>query len=138
MSLLHSVMDIERFAVVAAQELGAPGAEATQRQVNHLVASMPKMTLTLAEATTVLERMQLPTCGLPQSSIQSLKLAIARSLSSVDCRNRPSGGHGICQMHLSFFNYRTKSDWSVLMNESAAVEARMWIVVQRALTINLL
>ena len=135
MGLLSRVMEVERFVALAKSTMGDGGVDAVGVQVDHLVETMAKADLSLSEAVEVLEQVRMPTCPLSPSDVDRVVKAVNKKLSAGPSGQRLSDKR---QSHSSFFNYMEKGDWVVLMDERAAVETRLEVVVNRAMSIGLL
>ena len=136
--MLARYHEIVRYAQVAQ----APGSGVDPRAVadvktvhiESLVASIVSDPPPLAECTALLEELQKPSC-MSESDIALLTRAINSHLVKTPASK---GSNGKLQSHLTFFNYMTKDDWAVLIDERSPVDARMAVVVRRAMSIGLM
>ena len=105
-------------------------------QVEHFVSTIDKAPPSLADATTVLQELQHPSSPFSKPDIDLISAAINKSVSM----DSSIGKRGCCasQTHLHMYNYMTKSDWEVLVDEKSPVESRIGIIVDRAMSIGLL
>ena len=134
MSLLSRVLELQRFALLAKTTMGDGGGAAILAQVDHLVACVPKMDVSLSDAIPVLEELRMPHCQLSASDVERVIKALNRKLSA---GQKQKGTKASRQTHAFFHNYLTRDDWEVLLRENAPVESRLQIIASRALSIGL-
>ena len=106
-----------------------------QRQVENLVSTIETSPPPpVAEAASLMEELQAPTCRLSMSHKEMSSQAVQKAMSA-ESRKRSPGA--VLQTHMFMYNYLTKEDWETLVSETVHAHSRIELIVCRALSIGL-